>query len=75
VLRGGSRLEHQERLVPIYRLTSPGKQPELLEADYVRDEGLMRSLRGTTLVMGRPREIVVRRVPREVLVEEVTPQD
>jgi hypothetical protein len=31
----------------------------------------MRSLRGTALVMGQPREIVVRRVPRHVLVEEV----
>jgi hypothetical protein len=59
--------------MPVYRLTAPGQQPELLEADYVRDEGRMVSLRGTALVMGRPREIVVRRVPRTVLVEELQP--
>ncbi|MCU1437955.1 MAG: hypothetical protein JWP66_1042 [Naasia sp.] len=33
--------------MPVYRLTAPGQQPELLEADYVRDEGLTLSLRGT----------------------------
>lgn len=61
--------------MPVYRLTAPGLPPELLVADYVRDEGRMVSLRGTALVMGRPREIVVRRVTREVLVEELDPLD
>jgi hypothetical protein len=32
-------------------------------------------LRGTVLVMGRPREVVLRRVPRHVLVGELPPQD
>lgn len=61
--------------MPVYRLTAPGLPPELLVADYVRDEGRMVSLRGTALVMGRPREIVVRRVTRKVLVEELDPLD
>jgi uncharacterized protein YcsI (UPF0317 family) len=56
--------------VPTYRLTTPDSV-ELLQADSCRVEGAHTVLRGTALVMGRPRELVVRRVPRPVLVEEV----
>ncbi len=54
--------------MPIYRLTPPG---ELVEADSVRDEGRTVALIGTALVMNQPRDIVVRRVPPTVLIEEV----
>jgi hypothetical protein len=57
--------------VPTYRLTSPDGSCELLEADYARDEGAFTTLYGTAIVIGRPREVVVRRAPRDVLVEEV----
>lgn len=54
--------------MPLYRLTPPG---ELVEADSVRDEGRTVALIGTALVMNRPRDVVVRRVPQDVLVEVV----
>ncbi len=54
--------------MPIYRLTPPG---ELVEADSLRDEGRTVALIGTALVMNRPRDIVIRRVPSNVLVELV----
>ena len=46
---------------------------EQLEADSLRTEGIHQVLRGVRLVIGRPREVVLRRVPREVLVEQVRP--
>ncbi|MBW3646822.1 MAG: hypothetical protein KY440_03465 [Actinobacteria bacterium] len=58
--------------MPMYRLTPPGQPGELLEADTARSEGIHTVLRGVVLVMGKPREIVLRRVPADVLVEEVT---
>lgn len=54
--------------MPIYRLTPAG---ELVEADSVRDEGRTVALISTALVMNRPRDIVVRRVPSSVVVEVV----
>ncbi len=57
--------------MPTYRLTPPGQPYELLEADSARVEGIHTVLRGTAYVMGRPREVVVRRVPRNVRVELV----
>jgi hypothetical protein len=54
------------RPVPIYRLTPPG---ELVEADNARQEGIHTVLRGQVLVIGSPREIVLRRVPLSVIVE------
>ena len=54
--------------MPMYRLTPPG---ELVEADSVRDEGRTVALIGTALVMNRPRDVVVRRVPASVVVEVV----
>ena len=59
--------------MPVYRLHSPGQLPELLHADSARVEGIHTVLRGTTLVMGRPREVVLRRVPASVRVEVVGP--
>jgi hypothetical protein len=56
---------------PTYRLPSPAGSTELVEAESCRAEGAMTVLRGTAYVMGRPREVVVRRVPRHGLVEEV----
>ena len=52
----------------LYRLTPPG---ELVAAESIRDEGRTVALIGTALVMNRPRDIVVRRVPADVLVEVV----
>ena len=49
--------------MPIYRLVSVGQPDELLEADSARVEGIHTVLRGTVHVMGRPREVVVRRAP------------
>lgn len=60
--------------MPTYRLTPSGQQSELLDADSCRREGAHTVLRGTALVMNQPREIVVRRVPADVLVEEVAEQ-
>jgi hypothetical protein len=54
--------------VPIYRLTPPG---EYVEAETATQEGIHLVLRGTTLVIGQPRSIVVRRVPSSTLVEVV----
>ena len=57
--------------MPTYRLTTPGQPDELLQADSIGVEGICTVLRGTAYVMGRPREVVVRRVPRGVQVESV----
>lgn len=57
--------------MPTYRLTSPDGSSELIEADYARDEGAFTTFYGSAIVIGRPREVVVRRVPRGVLVDEV----
>ena len=54
--------------MPLYRLTPPG---ELVEADSARQEGIHLVLRGMTLVIGQPREVVIRRVPSSVTVELV----
>lgn len=70
-LRREGRAADEEPTVPTYRLTPSDEPPELLEADSCRREGIHTVLRGTVLVMGRPREIVLRRVPAHVLVEEV----
>jgi hypothetical protein len=58
--------------VPIYRLTAPG---ELVAADSARQEGIHLVLRGVTLVIGKPREVVIRRVPSSVTVEVVDAAD
>lgn len=55
--------------MPVYRLTPPG---EYVEAERVDVEGAFTVLRGSTLVIGRPRQVVVRRVPATVVVEDVT---
>jgi hypothetical protein len=57
--------------MPTYRLTAPDNSVEMLEADSARREGVHTVLRGTAYVMGRPRQIVVRRVPQDVRVEVV----
>lgn len=49
-------------------LTPPGG---LVKAQSVRDEGRTVALLGTALVMNRPRDIVIRRVPSHVLIEVV----
>ena len=54
--------------LPIYRLTPPG---ELVEADSLREEGRTVALIGTALLMNRPRDIVIRRVPSSVVIEVV----
>lgn len=53
---------------PYYRLSPPG---EIVEAERIVREGAFVVLRGTTLVIGKPREIVIRRVPARVTVEEL----
>ena len=55
--------------MPVYRLHVPGQPPELLRADSARAEGIHTVLRGTAVVMGRPREVGLRRVPASVRVE------
>ena len=57
--------------MPTYRLTHPDGSHELLEADSARVEGIHTVLRGTAFVIGRPREVVVRRAPHSVRVEVV----
>ena len=54
--------------MPLYRLPPPG---ELVEADSARQEGIHLVLRGTKLVIGQPREVVLRRLPSSVTVELV----
>lgn len=63
--------------MPTYRLHWPDR-PEIIEADSARREGIHTTLRGYVLVMGRPREVVLRRVPASVRVEavhQVAPDD
>ncbi len=57
--------------MPTYRLTTPGQPDELLEADSARREGSHTVLRSTAYVMGKPREVVLRRVPGSVVVQQV----
>ena len=57
--------------MPLYRLTVPGLPAEVLAADRLAREGQHSTLYGTALVIGRPREVVVRRCPPGVLVEEL----
>ncbi len=57
--------------MPTYRLTAADNSVELLHADSARREGINTVLRGTAYVMGRPREVVVRRAPQNVCVEVV----
>lgn len=57
--------------MPVYRLSAPGQPDELLTAETCRREGIHTVLRGTVLVMGKPREVVLRRVPSTVRVEVV----
>lgn len=56
--------------MPTYLIRWPDR-PEIVQADSVRLEGIHQVLRGTALVIGRPCEVVVRRVPTSVLVEEL----
>ena len=55
--------------MPLYRLTVPGLPAEVLAADRLAREGQHATLYGTALVIGRPREVVVRRCAPDVLVE------
>lgn len=55
--------------MPVYRINS--NPPELVQADSARVGGIHTTLRGTVRVMGRPREVVLRRVPVSVRVEEL----
>lgn len=57
--------------MPVYSITWPSAPAEELEADSARSEGIHTVLRGTVLIIGRPREIVLRRIPAHVAVEEV----
>ena len=57
--------------MPVFCIHHHREPPELLEADSARREGIHTTLRGTVLVMGRPREVVLRRVPATVALEEV----
>lgn len=59
--------------MPVYRVHHADQPAEVNEADSARREGIHTTLRGTVLVMGRPREIVLRRVAAAVLVEELPP--
>lgn len=54
--------------MPTYRLSMPGQPDELITADGWCVEGAHTVLRGPAYVMGRPRDIVVRRVPMTVTV-------
>ena len=53
------------------RLSAPGLPVEVLAADRVAHEGQHATLHGTALVIGRPREVVVRRCAPDVLVEQL----
>ena len=55
--------------MPLYRLSAPGLPVEVLAADRLVREGQHATLYGTALVIGRPREVVVRRCAPDVLVE------
>ena len=55
--------------MPMYLLTTTDGCTELLQADTARQEGIHTVLRGTAYVMGRPREVVLRRVPTNVVLE------
>ncbi len=59
--------------MPTYRSTRPDGSSELLEADSCRVEGIHTVLRGTAYVIGRPRDFVVRRMPRWVRASSLTP--
>ena len=57
--------------MPLYRLSAPGLPVEVLAADRLAHEGQHATLYGTALVIGRPREVVVRRCAPDVLVERL----
>ena len=57
--------------MPLYRLTTPGLPDEILAAERLVVEGVHTTLYGTALVIGRPRELVVRRCLAHVRVEVV----
>ena len=57
--------------MPLYRLSAPGLPVEVLAADRVAHEGQHATRYGTALVIGRPREVVVRRCAPDVLVEQL----
>jgi hypothetical protein len=57
--------------VPTYGLTAPDDSVKLLQANSARREGIHTVLRGTAYVMGRPREVLLRRLPHNVRVEGV----
>ncbi len=71
VLPREGRADQEADPVPTYRLTAPDNSVELLQADSARSEGIHTVLRGTAHVMGRPREVVLRRVPLSVRVAVV----
>ena len=58
--------------MPTYMICWPDR-PETIEAESPTLEGNHQVLRGTALVIGRPREAVLRRVPRHVFIEEIPP--
>ena len=51
--------------MPTYHLTAPDNTVELLQADSARREGIHTVLRGTAYVMGKPREVVLRKGAEE----------
>ena len=57
--------------MPLYRLSAPGLTVEVLAADRLAREGQHATLYGTALVIGRPREVVVRRCTPDVVVEQL----
>jgi hypothetical protein len=71
-VEGAARVEPiDEPSRALYRILWPGEPPELVVADSVHLEGIYTVLRGTALVMGIPRHLVLRRVARHVTLEEV----
>jgi hypothetical protein len=66
---GGSSLT--ERVDPRAALPPDTSRWHLRAADTARPEGVHTTFRAMVLVMGRPREVVLRRVPRSVRADEV----
>ena len=56
---------------PLHRLSVPGLPVEVLAAERVAHEGQHATPYGTALVIGPPREVVVRRCAPDVLVERL----
>ena len=57
--------------MPLFRLTAPGLPVEVLAAKRLARQGQHATLYGTALVIGRPREVVVRRCAPDVVVERL----